>query len=120
MKNLLKSSFGIFFALFMGVQGIVLQHISEETPALEHQTQEPLELGNVTVGDYTKSLPIIFEAEKVTEQSHIYFHALDFINPFLAQLFFFENLIDVKVNQSTQVDLVFDIKDLKFPTHFFW
>lgn len=118
MKNLLKSSFGIFFALFMGVQGIVLQHISEEKHVIDHQTQEPLELGNVTVGDYTKSLPIAFEVEKV--KSNNYFPLWDFIIPFLSQLFHFDNSIKLKLHLSTQVVLIFGIKDLKFPTHFFW
>ncbi len=122
MKNLLKTCFGIFFALFMGTQGIVLQHISEESYVLTNQSKESLELGEVSIGDYTKSLPIILETDKLTQtqQTHFYFPSLDFITPFQAQLFHFENLIKKKISLSTQVDLVFDIRELKFPSHFFW
>lgn len=118
MKNLLKSSFGIFFALFMGVQGIVLEHITEET-VFHTESNELSELGEVTVSDYTKSLPIIFEAEKVADQAQISIPSRDFITPFLTQLFHLEKAIKLKLHLSTLVVLIFDIKDIIFPTHFF-
>lgn len=120
MKNLLKSGCGIFLALFIGVQGIVLQHISEEANNSENLIKKSFEVSDVTIGDYTKSLPITFESETVEETSQHSSRTVDFIAPFLAKLIQFENAIKEKISLSSHVNLVFDIKDLKFPSHFFW
>lgn len=122
MKNLLKTCFGIFFALFMGVQGIMLQHVSEEASVLNNQVKESSELGEVFIGDYTKSLPIILETEihLVPQNTHFQSLSHDFVAAFQAQQIHFETSIKNKISLSRLVDLIFDIRVLKFPSHFFW
>ena len=123
MNSLLKSGFSVFFALFIGVQGILLLHISEANLITTTLYEEGVHINDVSIGDYTKTLPIISEGEKVStsfQQSKFFFPSIYFSFSDFKGINYFENLVKQLFNISQRVEIVVGIRELIFPTHFFW
>ncbi|KEO71916.1 hypothetical protein [Anditalea andensis] len=122
MRNFLKTCFGIFLALFMGVQGILLQFLSGGNIDNSGANIESIDFNQLSLEDYAKSLPIISQGEvfpAVQEDPDI-FPSIDFLHTHFLSLQYYDQTVKQRLFLSKKVEVLLDIRTIIFPSHFFW
>ncbi|WP_194778403.1 hypothetical protein [Pararhodonellum marinum] len=122
MNKVFKIYFSVLIALLFGMQATLLHHNSHRPAKCTSSPVEKLSLAEVSADEYTKSSSFIIEGDsQVFTQSLTFkfalpdlFYSKEFI------LKFIELSLKRQINLSKQVDLDFGIREIIFPSHFFW
>ena len=122
MENILKSYSAILLATLICFQGIGLWDVSTKKQTSENSRTSFDSMSNVSAIDYTKSIPLIFQKELSIPQPHNSFNGdqVDFINFSQTTFLYLKTELKNKINLAKQVNFYFDIRELIFPSHFFW
>ncbi|MCH7396824.1 hypothetical protein MM236_02450 [Belliella sp. DSM 107340] len=120
MNNLLKQTIGISLTIIMIFHGMVLPYFSvSEEHVLEDSSAY---FSSSSLAEYASDLPLVSDTDhlvlvtcKAQFAGDSYIGSFDAINSF-----HFENFVKTLFKLSQKTDVVFGIKELKFPTHYFW
>lgn len=120
MNTYFKQLIGITLMISLMIQGMVMPYF---TIAENIQSEESAELySNSYVGEYAGDLLLVSGSDHlviVASKGSLTGGDL-FGNIYKSYIFHYENQIESIFKISQKVDLIFDIKELKFPTHYFW
>lgn len=122
MAKIIKCYFGVFLAVFMAFQGIAVQSTLSTKYADKIADTDNLTVSGSSIEKFADGLSIISEGERLIfsgPKNHI---PGEYSFPFSISdyLIHFENEIKKQISLHHRVDLFFGIRELKFPTHFFW
>ena len=122
MQKLLKAYVGIALALSVAFHGIFIQHYSERHHFKKLTKDDDQKVSFAIISDLTSPSTVFSEGESLTSSfPKNNFSFGDFLAvPPTWYLFHFTNEIRKKVLLQQGVELFFGIRDLKFPSHFFW
>ncbi len=106
----------------MGMQGILLHHDAQSPSTTISSHDEKLSTAEISIDEYAKSSPVTIKGESQASTHGLKFKFalpdLFYSNRF--NLKFIELSIKRQINLANQVDLYFGIREIKFPSHFFW
>ncbi|MEX2566338.1 MAG: hypothetical protein WD431_10375 [Cyclobacteriaceae bacterium] len=122
MQKMLNAYFGIALALIVAFQAIALPHYSKRNPIQNVTDGADQKVSDTIISAHTSQFPIISEGERLTlpssKNNYSFGDILDF--PPTWHLIHFSNEIRKQVLLHQVVELFFGIRELKFPSHFFW
>lgn len=122
MTKALKPIFGFAMAAMLAVQVIILPFLVPDPNTSKEAYSDNLSLQTTLVENQSDQSPIIYESERlIILLPKSFSEALNFIYSSFADYFFYINQqLSTAYQLSQQVMLVFGIREIKFPTHFFW
>lgn len=122
MNNALKPYLGFTLATILLVQALVLPFLVQNATSEATTLTDGLSYQNASFLDHDKKLPIIYESDRlILSFSKSFTEGGDFISVSYVDYFLYLHHRLLTVYQLyQQVNLVFGIRELKFPTHFFW
>ncbi|WP_158857513.1 hypothetical protein [Lunatibacter salilacus] len=122
MTKALKPIFGFAMAAMLAVQAMLLPILVADVNTAKTAFSDNLSAQITLVDEHADKSPIIFESERlIISIPKSFSEGLNFIYSTLADYFFYINQrLTTAYQLSQQVMLVFGIREIKFPTHFFW
>lgn len=122
MTKALKPIFGFAMAAMLVVQVMLLPLFLSDAITSNAAYYDNSSLQTTLVEGHSDKSPIIYESERlIVSIPKSLADGGDFIASTLADYFFFLNQrLTTAYQLSKQVVLVFGIREIKFPTHFFW
>lgn len=122
MTKALKPIIGFAMAAMLAVQVMVLPLFLTDSDADNTAYSDSLSAQSTLVEDHSDKSPIINKSERlIIYLPKSFSEGSNFIYSSFADYFFYINQrLSTAYQLSQQVMVVFGIKELKFPTHFFW
>lgn len=122
MTKALKPIFGFAMAAMLAIQVMVLPFFLTDSDADKTAYSDSLSSQSTLVEDHSDKSPIINESERlIISIPKSFSEGSNFIYSSFADYFFYINQqLSTAYQLSQQVVLVFGIREIKFPTHFFW
>jgi len=119
MTKALKPYLGITLATLLLVQAMVLPFLVQHEAAI---IKDDLSYQIGSFLDHDEKSPIIFESDRITVSvSKSFTEGGDFILVSFANYFLYlHHYLRTAYQLCQEVNLVFGIREIKFPTHFFW
>jgi hypothetical protein len=119
MTKALKPYLGITLATLLLVQAMVLPFLVQNEASII-QDNLPYQIGSFV--NHDEKSPIVFESDRIIlSVSNSFTQGGDFISVSFADYFLYlHHYLRTAYQLCQEVNLVFGIRELKFPTHFFW
>ncbi|HSI75360.1 MAG TPA: hypothetical protein VK957_05685 [Lunatimonas sp.] len=122
MTKALKPIFGFAMAAMMAVQVMLLPILVSDGNTAKTAFSDNLAAQTTLVDEHADKSPIFYESERlIISIPKSFAEAGNLLYSTLADYFFYLNQqLTTAYQLSQQVMLVFGIREIKFPTHFFW
>ena len=122
MTKGLKPIIGFAMATMLVVQVMLLHFFVPNANTANTAFSDHLSEQTILVADHADESPLIYESDRlVISLPKSFAEGANFISSSLADYFFYLNQRLTTAYQLTQkIMLVFGIREIKFPTHFFW
>lgn len=122
MTKALKPIIGFAMSAMLAVQVIVLPLLLTDSEAYKTAYSDSLSVQSTLVEDHSDNSPIINESDRlIISIPKSFSEGGNFIyNSFADYFFYLNQQLSTAYHLSQQVMLVFGIREIIFPTHFFW
>ncbi len=122
MNKELKPIIGFAMAAMLAVQVLVLPLFLTDADADKTAYSDSLSAQSTLVEDHSDKSPIINESERlIISLPKSFSEGSDFTySSFVDYFFYINQQLTTAYQLSQQVIVVFGIREVKFPTHFFW